>query len=131
MLRQLKEQMLRSQASNEDVNAFELRSEGKRLPDNTFIWQDGSMDFKFLGAERGRLRAARDAARVAACKAIGANPSKIALKDALAIQSDLIAGFERPIFQRRFDELSEMFKDNERKFNVERQKHFLTVQKIV
>uniref|UniRef100_A0A6T1ED67 Uncharacterized protein n=1 Tax=Alexandrium monilatum TaxID=311494 RepID=A0A6T1ED67_9DINO len=129
-VQQLKGLMVKSE-KEEDLDAFELRRDRKRLSDSHLLWEDCHLDFKFLGVERGRLRAGRDAAEAEASKAVGANPSAVTLESVLALQADLMAGFGRPAFQKQLDALEEKFKDNQRKFQAERQKLFLTVQRVV
>lgn len=56
----------------------------------------------------------------------------LTLEDALALQTDLIAGFSEDSFQRKLKELHmTLRRTNERKFNMERNKLFLVVQKEV
>lgn len=126
-----KELMLRSKGGADDLHCFELRRDRQRVPDNLLLWEDCGLDFKFLGADRGARRASRDAAESAAAKAVGANPKAITLENVLSLQADLMEGFGRPAFQKQLDDIAEKHRDNERKFHAERQKLFLTVQKVV
>lgn len=61
----------------------------------------------------------------------GTNPAAITLEHVLGLQADLMDGFCRPAFQQKLDELEEKHRGNERIFQAERQKLFLTVQKVV
>lgn len=60
-VRQLKEQMLGPKGTPEDVDAFELRLLGRRVPDAERLHQDHTLDFAHLGPEEGRRRARSDA----------------------------------------------------------------------
>ncbi|CAE7519936.1 CPK19 [Symbiodinium natans] len=65
-------------------------------------------------------------------KAVAPEPPKLSIDQALALQRDLLQGFSDPDFQQKRKELVAALRHTEpRKFSMERQKLFLTVQKVV
>ncbi|CAJ1345878.1 unnamed protein product [Effrenium voratum] len=61
-VRQLKASMLSPNGSDEDIDSFELRRLGRRVPDFAKIFQDCELDFEYLGHHVGREKAYRDRA---------------------------------------------------------------------
>lgn len=61
-LRELKASMLNPPGSEEDIDSFELRLLGRRVPDFEKISEDCDLDFEYLGPEEGQIKARRDRA---------------------------------------------------------------------
>lgn len=56
----LKEQMLKSRGGKQDVDSFELRLRGRRVPDTEVLVQDQGFDFEFLGPDEGSRASAKE-----------------------------------------------------------------------
>ena len=50
----LKEQMLKGRGEQQDLDSFELRQRGRRVPDAEQILLDHVLEFEYLGAAEGR-----------------------------------------------------------------------------
>ncbi|CAK9027136.1 Uncharacterized protein SCF082_LOCUS17781 [Durusdinium trenchii] len=61
-VRELKATMLNPPGTDEDIDSFELRLLGRRVPDFEKITQDCDLDFEFLGPVEGERKARRDKA---------------------------------------------------------------------
>ncbi|CAE7350414.1 unnamed protein product [Symbiodinium natans] len=59
-IRALKESMLNPRGGEEDIDAFELRLRGRRVPDFEKICQDCTLDFEYLGVSEGTRKARLD-----------------------------------------------------------------------
>eukprot|EP00434_Breviolum_minutum_P001561 symbB.v1.2.001378.t1/scaffold67.1/size356791/4 len=59
-LKELKAAMLNPPGSEEDIDSFELRLLGRRVPDFERISEDCDLDFEFLGLQEGQVKARRD-----------------------------------------------------------------------
>eukprot|EP00439_Symbiodinium_sp_Y106_P063691 s1741_g9.t3 len=59
-IRALKESMLNPHGGEEDIDAFELRMRGRRVPDFEKVSQDCTLDFEYLGASEGARKARLD-----------------------------------------------------------------------
>ncbi|CAE7838571.1 unnamed protein product [Symbiodinium sp. CCMP2592] len=82
-------------------------------------------------AEKG-LQASLEPRSKPEAKVAAPQPPKLSISQALALQRDLLQGFSDPEFQQKRKELVAALRQSApRKFSVERQKLFLTVQKVV
>lgn len=59
-IRALKESMLNPDGGEEDIDAFELRMRGRRVPDFEKVSQDCALDFEYLGGLEGARKARLD-----------------------------------------------------------------------
>jgi len=73
-IRQLKQQMLSPKGTDEDIDSFELRLLGHRVPDWEQIHLNQTLDFSYLGPEEGERRARQDKLEKAASSAPASNP---------------------------------------------------------
>lgn len=124
----LKELMLQSKGEQADMESFEFRRVGKRIPDTKIIWKDVRFNFKFLGLERGARRAQRDRGPWAA-----ANPNQRTLtrEMAISLQRDLYIGFVDEGFQNEMQALEEKHGKESRGFIIGRQALALKVQQVI